>query len=263
MTPRHFMVVFAILIWLNSGSAVGAAEFALGVSPPRLELKARGGDVINQVVRLRNLGTEPQRYTIEAAYWDLTADGDVSLSHRHQAESCQGWLALSQREVNLGVEQTHPYLFSILVPIAQPAGECRFALLIRHPGRPRPNVFPATGQVVVIGYVTVGDAHPALAVENIRLDHAVAPPAIGVDFYNAGTAHGRASGRVVARLHQRKLDLLLPPQAILPGRRRTIWLRPLDPRGHGNLTTLRPPIQLNGRLSWEGGEYTVDKLLMP
>jgi len=257
------MVFLAIAVtqwlWASVGWATG---FALSVSPPRLELHAQAGDAITQVLRLRNLGEEHQQYQVEAAYWDLTPGGELLFSQDNDKESCIEWVALSDTHLTLAPGIMHEYWFSLLVPKRQPSGECRFALLIRHLGQQETD-FLAIGQVAVIGYVTVGAARPALTVERIWLDSEQKPAAICVDFYNAGSAHGRPSGRLSALQSNGKfLELLVPPQTVLPGRRHTFVLRPLDPDERGSLIEVHPTLYIQGKIIWEYGDYPVDKILI-
>ncbi len=57
---------------------VRAQDFATGVSPPRFELTAKGGDRLRQVVEISNASPQAARLRIKTADWALEPDYAVS-----------------------------------------------------------------------------------------------------------------------------------------------------------------------------------------
>ncbi len=253
-----------------------AAGFSLGISPPRLELHANPGEALQQTLEIRNSGATATQLQIELADWNLSADGELHLGQGQETlkDGCRPWILLSAPTVNVAPRQWLEYFFTVSVPPRQPAGECRFAVLLRDASQEhgrstdherRAASFPATGQIAVIGYITVGAARADLTIEKIYLDVQATSPQICVDFYNQGNAHTRVDGRLRGvAANGAVMNFLLPPLAVLPGERRVVIARPLDPDGsHGNLVEWRPPISVQGKITWPGGQYMVDKVLLP
>lgn len=224
----RFVIGLALALQL---APARADEFALAVSPPRLELVAKPGETVRAVAELSNRSDAPVDLTFATAEWDLTPEGGVILGEALKPDSCRPWVAIERRQVALPGRSSLRYRFEVTAPPELPPTECRFAIVIAggdNAVEPAENVkFPVSGQIALIVYVAVGDVKPVLKI--VKADvvdiAGVKTPVIMVE--NTGTAHGRLSaflsGTDAADVRREFSPSTLP---ILPGETRMIALSP-------------------------------------
>ena len=235
------------------GGAASAQEFATGVSPPRFELVAKGGDRLRHVVEISNASPQAARLRIKTADWTLEPDYAVSFFDTLQPGSCRPWVALERREVTVPSGGKYRYRFEVTPPPDAPAGECRFALLIEGDDQEVKTAngmsFPVAGRIGVIVYVAIGGAAPQLEVISTRtatVDTERTPVLI---VKNTGNAHGRVAGFLSGRDAQGR-DLEFTPSTfpILPGETRAVALKASI--GKDDAIQVAYPITIRGALEW-------------
>ena len=232
---------------------VWAQGFATLVSPPRFEVRAKGGDKLRQVVEISNAGGQPAHLRIRTADWALESDYSVSFNDALQPSSCRPWVAIERREITIPGGGRYRYRFEISPPADAPSGECRFALLIegddQHVKTASGLSFPVTGRIGVIVYVALGDAAPVLEVvgTSTAIVDAERMPVVMVK--NTGNAHGHIAGFLSGKDAQGR-DLEFTPSTfpILPGETRPVALKASI--GKDDTIKVAYPITIRGALEW-------------
>lgn len=249
------------------------AGFDVSVSPPRLELHARPGDVVRQTISINNLGNDPGRYLTKTADWELGASGEALLQEGAPKQgSCRPWVRLERHEIGVAPGDTRNYRFEVHVPQDARNGECRLALLVSSDaGTVTPSgasfiSIPIVGRLAVIVYVTIGDAKPVMKLERIAMQKVNGKHLPVATFRNGGDAHGRVSGHLEALdANRHKVYLIADESVILPNSARGITLTPMDwSSGEGKPPTfdLTPPMHIRGTLQFlGGGEVKIDQVL--
>ncbi len=246
-----FAFVALLSIFAVSGE-VRAQDFATGVSPPRFELTAKGGDRLRQVVEISNASPRPARLRVKTADWALEPDYAVSFFEALQPGSCRPWVALERREVTIPSGGRYRFRFEVAPPSDTPVAECRFALLIEGDDQEVKTenglAFPVAGRIGVIVYVAVGGAAPQLEVVGTRtaMDAERAPVLI---VKNSGNAHGRIAGFLSGRdARGRDLDFTPSTFPILPGETRAVALKATI--GKDDAVRVAYPVTIRGALEW-------------
>jgi fimbrial chaperone protein len=270
---RFALWQFLAMAVLACQPALVMAVFDASVSPPRFELQAKPGEVIRQVVTITNGSSDPARYTIKTADWKLDNAGEVQYHEgAPQTGSCRPWVRLERHEIAVGGADSRSYRFEIHVPANAPSGECRFAFLIAgQAGQSSPTgapfiQLPIVGRLGIVVYVTIGDAKPAVKLEQVsfkRLNGKLLPVAT---FRNSGTAHSRVFGTLEALdAGKHKLSLTPEPVVLLPGATREITLSPVDwSKGDPVPASfqLSPPMHVRGQLEFlGGGKIKIDQVV--
>jgi hypothetical protein len=245
-----------------------AVSFEAMVSPPRFELQARPGETVRRIVDIQNAGDRPATFALRTADWDMSADGGLTIHPPElQPNSCRPWVRIERRSLRLPAQGLKRFRFEIHVPGDAPSGECRLALLIE-PGedsrimaQARNIRFPIEGRIAVIIYVRIGDAKPQLEVRELRLETVNGRLTPVVRLHNNGTAHGRPEGFLEGSdTSGQRLDFSIATTPVLPGQTRVIPIWQTPPEGTGRVD-LQPPLKVQGRIEWEGGEHRVDTVL--
>ena len=248
------------------------ATFAVRISPPNFELRAKPGDILREIITIENADTSPGIYQIRTADWELTEKGGVIIHPPDkplQTSSCRPWTRVERRKLKLLPGRIKRYRFEVHVPADAQDGECRFAVLIS----PAPETVdamkfesfnvPVSGAIAVIVYVTVGNAKPELEFKGINKKTSNGKTFLALRLHNWGNAHARPFGSVIAKdAAGRKTELPLSPFPIMPGETRDIMLfADKEMSGIENIDELIFPLYLKGLIEWDGGTYKVDTIL--
>jgi hypothetical protein len=250
---RALLLTVSVLLSVCHASAAAAGGFAAVVSPPRFELKGKGGTTVRQVFELTNTSPQLAKYRVHTADFTLGEDYGVAFQEALQPGSCRPWVAIERPEVNLPGGGTIRYRFEMRVPPDAPPGECRFAILIEsddpaiaQAGAVR---LPITGRIGIIVYLVVGDAKPQIEIfgPSVVTLNGQKVPALRV--HNTGTAHTRMSG-FLSGVDAKgvKYDYNPSTLPILPGETRQVFLMPSTP-GNDH-PTLNFPVTVQGTLEW-------------
>lgn len=248
-------------------SIAGAQEFALYVSPPRVEMSAKAGETRRQVIELQHVGRETGRFRIYTDDWVLGDEGKVDFSDALAPESCRPWVALERRELSIPSNGRYRFRFEITPPAGTPPRECRFAVMIE--GLDTTKVaqgaiaFPVAGRIGVIVYARVGDVAPQLVIGKARVAQTRSGRMPVVEVSNGGGATGRLEGFLLAKdADGMEYELAPDPSPILPGAARTIPLIPVAEEGKP-LPAIRYPLTVKGTLEWGTSRQSLDLRFEP
>ena len=249
-----------------------AGTFAVRISPPNFELKAKPGEVVREIITIENVDVETGIYNIRTADWDFNENGGVVIHPPNkplQADSCRPWTRLERTRLEVVSNRNKRYRFEVHVPEDVKDGACKFAIVIS----PAPETIdsmkmgnldmPILGSIAVIVYVTVGEAKPDIVIEGVSKIYQDGEPIPFFSLHNSGNAHARPFGSVRAKDSKGKTaDLLVVPFPILPGETRDIQLT-ADPRLSGieKMSELNFPISVKGMIEWDGGSIRVETII--
>lgn len=257
--PRWIGVVLPLLLAIPTGSA-SAAGFAMLITPPRFELRARPGDVLRQIIEVSNVATSPARVSVGTAEWRFAEDGSVLFENALADDSCRPWIALEARQLELPASGRRRYRFEVEVPLDAAARECRFAIMFEgEPERVGDLGLPVAGRIGIIVYLAIGDPTAQLRLESatqLEVDGQRLP---ALTVTNTGDAHTRLEGLISGRDSSGREIVFAPDSApVLPGQTRNLVLRPQAPSGQVP-PVVAYPIRLSGRLDWSGQRLEIDE----
>jgi len=249
-----------------------SATFALRISPPNFELKAKPGDILREIITIENADTSPGIYQVRTADWELNEKGGVIIHPPDkplQASSCRPWTRVERRTLKLLPGRIKRYRFEVHVPADAQNGECRFAVVISPASETIDEMkfgsfkVPVAGAIAIIVYVTVGDAKPELEFKGVNKKINNEKISLALRMHNWGNAHARPFGSVMAKdANSKKAELLLSPLPIMPGQTRDIKLLPdKEMSGIERIEELTFPLYLKGLIEWDGGTYKVDAMI--
>lgn len=244
-----------------------AQEFALYVSPPRVEFAVKAGETRREVLELHHVGREIGRFRIYTADWTLKDDGTVDFTTALGADSCRPWVAIERRELSIPSNGKYRYRFEFAPPAGTSPKECRFAVMLE--GLDATKVaqgafsFPVTGRIGVIVYAKVGDVSPKLEISNARVAELKSGRLPVVDVRNEGTATGRLEGFLLAKdADGREFEIAPDPAPILPGITRTVALVPVTEEGR-QPPAIKYPLTVKGNLEWGKNRQPLDMRFAP
>lgn len=270
-TPLFAFILFLVSILALPCETQGAT-FAVRISPPNFELKAKPGDILREVITIENADTAPAIYHIRTADWKLNEQGGVVIHPSDkplEASSCRPWTRIERRILKLPPNRIKRYRFEVHVPEDAQDGECRFAVVIS----PAPETVdamkfgsfdvPVAGAIAIIVYVTMGDAKPKLEFKGINKKNNNGKTSLTIRFHNWGNAHARPFGSVIVKdAEGKKAELISMPFPILPEQTTdTNLVIDREISGIQNIEELKFPLHIKGLIEWDGGTYKVDTII--
>ena len=265
-----FLICLSLLMVRTA--VANAATFAVRISPPNFEIKAKPGEIVRNVIIIENTDVETGIYNIRTADWDFNENNGVIIQPPNKPlpqGSCRPWTRLERRRLEVASNRVKNYRFEVHVPEDAQDGACKFAILVS----PAPETIesmkmgdldmPVLGSIAVIVYVTVGKAKPDVVLVGVKKIIQDEEPVPLVTLHNKGNAHARPYGSLSARdSNGKRADLLVVPFPILPGDTEDIVLT-ADPRlsGIDKISELKFPIALKGLIEWDGGNARVDTVI--
>ena len=271
---KHLFWLFLICLGLMviNPALTRAATFAVRISPPNFEIKAKPGEVVRNIITIENADVETGIYDIRTADWDFNENGGVLIHPPDKPlpqSSCRPWTRLERRRLEVASNRVKRYRFEVHVPEDVTDGACKFAIVVS----PAPETvesmkmgnldMPVLGAIAVIVYVTVGDAQPDLLLKDVKKIYQDGEPLPLFSLHNKGNAHARPFGSLSAKDSKGKTaDLLVVPFPILPGETKDIQLT-ANPRLSGieKMSELVFPISVKGLIEYDGGRIKVDTVI--
>lgn len=239
------------------------AQFSLAVSPPRVELGAKPGVPLREVLEFTHTDARPGAYKVKTADWTLRPDGGVDFSDELQPGSCRPWVAIERREVTVTPGRPYRFRFEVSPPADTPPTECRFALMIEGQEQAAGPQLPMAlaARIGVIVYVAVGDVAPVLALAGTSVSTLDGRELPLLRVRNSGTAHGRLAGFLKGTdAGGTKLEFQPASTPIMPGETRDIALVATRPGDTDSQVTVRFPLTVTGKLEWgRSGSFSVDQ----
>ncbi len=258
MTSARLRCVLALtaLSWISTASA---QEFAVVVTPPRFEDRAKAGAIYRNVIEINNTSAKAARYTVQTADWTLDAQGAPLFSQALSQDSCRPWVGVEASEISVKANGKRRYRFEVAIPAGAPRGECRFAIMIEgEPQPPRGNVpLPVSGRIGVIVYLSIGDAAPKLEVLETRSANIQGQTLPVLRVRNLGDMHGRLDGYLAGVDAKGNRIVLVPDNSpILVGATRDIPLYPQVEDNSPKAPAIVYPLRIKGRL--DSGSQRLD-----
>lgn len=256
----------AVLLLPTAPLAQDGGPFAAEVSPPRLVLQAKPGQILRERLEIANAGDRNATYRLRSADWMLSDSGGLRfIDDQLVPNSCRPWLRLERPSLVLAPRQRHRYRFEVHVPEDATRRECRLAILLEQPDQTPavqgPLTIPISGRIAVIVYVAVGGAAPELVVHSIQPDPKDAA-LLMLQTENRGDAHGRFAALLEARdATGQRYQVEVSNIAVLAGQTRELEARLRLPVRNGAAMEPRYPLRLQGELAWDGGRIPIDQTL--
>ena len=246
-----------------------AAEFALAVTPPRLELQVKPGERTRQILEITNASPDANTLSVKTADWTLGTDDSVTFYEELQPGSCRPWVLLERREITVTNGRPYRFRFEVDVPADAKPGECRFAIMLegqeqvsRAQGGP---AIPFSGRLGVVVYLALGGAAPSLAVVGSAVQpvNGKATPMLRVR--NSGNAHGRVGGFLSGTDASGKaLEFTPSSMPILPGETRAVSLNATRPGDPEVAVQVQFPVTISGKLELgKGQSQSVEQRFAP
>ena len=257
---RGALALLALLFTLSAS----AQEFAVVVTPPRFEDRAKAGTIYRNVIEINNTSSKAARYTVQTADWTLDAQGAPVFSQSLSENSCRPWVGMEAGDIQVKAEGKRRYRFEVAVPAGTPRGECRFAIMIEgEPQPPRGAVpLPVSGRIGVIVYLAIGDAAPKLVVAETRGVDAQGQRIPALRVRNDGDMHGRLDGYLAGVDAKNQRFVLVPDNSpILVGATRDIPLYPQPSADGAQAPAIVYPLRIKGRLDAERQRIDIDTTL--
>jgi fimbrial chaperone protein len=240
-------------------SQICAQEFAVVVTPPRFEDRAKAGTTYRNVIEINNTSSKASRYTVQTADWTLDAQGAPVFSQALSKDSCRPWVGVEAAAISVKGNGKRRYRFEVAVPAGTPRGECRFAIMIEGETQPpRGNVpLPISGRIGVIVYLAIGEAAPKLEVVETRTANIQGRSLPVLRVRNLGDMHGRLDGYLGGIDAKGRRIVLVPDNSpILVGATRDIPLYPQAEDNNAQAPDIVYPLRIKGRL--DSGSQRLD-----
>ncbi len=255
----------ALWLLLLAATQATASGFSVLVSPPRLELAGKPGEVIRDHIEISNPDDRPISLELRTADWDMSETGATTFYPPElQPGSCRPWARIERHKLRLPALASKRYRLQIDIPADAPAGECRLALLLQAPedeavmARADALSIPVQGRIAVVIYVAVGDARAELQLQELRLAEVngqLLPVAV---IHNQGNATARTAGFVDATdASGKRLEFAVAALPILPGQTRQVPLRQTLVEEAAE-EALLAPLEMQGTIEWLTGKIPVD-----
>ena len=252
---------------LAAPSFVVAQGFALYVSPPRFEVKAKAGETRRLILEFSHVGHETGHYRVYTNDWELKDDVSVQFRDALAQDSCRPWVAVERRELTIAPNGRYRFRFEITPPADTPPRECRFALMVEGLDTSKMDQgtfsFPVAGRIGVIVYVQIGGAEPKLSFGRafVQVQKGERVPVVEVS--NTGNAHGRLEGFLTGKdAMGKEFDMAPDDVPILPGKTRAIVLHPVFEEGK-KPSAIQYPLTVKGALEWGKNRESLDLRFEP
>jgi fimbrial chaperone protein len=258
MRSARLRCVLALIV-LSLMPTVSAQEFAVVVTPPRFEDRAKAGAIYRNVIEINNTSAKTARYTVQTADWTLDAQGAPVFSQALSKDSCRPWVGMEAGDISVKENGKRRYRFEVAIPAGAARGECRFAIMIEgEPQPPRGDVpLPVSGRIGVIVYLAIGDAAPKLEVLDTRSADIQGQTLPVLKVRNLGDMHGRLDGYLAGVDAKGNRIVLVPDNSpILVGTTRDIPLYPQAEDSSPQASAIVYPLRIKGRL--DSGSQRLD-----
>jgi len=256
---------------------------AIGVSPPRFELKLDDKKAKTQVFRVVNIDKQPATFRIYIQGWILNEKNEIQ-PVKSTEQSLDNWITVNPVSFTLPPGKTQTVRFSVRPRVKPQAGEHRALIFVEevnsNPVKKDSSAVKVLGRFGVAVYAYVGSPKKVGVLNSVSVDGKTNDIKASFDISSQGNAYVRMNGQYavwaankypgasatkpIANLQEQKskkpdgvLDAgVLPSLPVLPGTRRQLIL---------NISKKLPPGQyvldingdLNGSAIDKGIPFTV------
>lgn len=215
-------IIFSLLI-----SSSLEAQIFFGVTPIRVELKAKPGSQITDVFYVRNNSAKPMRVKVYAENWFLKEDGTpVFVGNQPTTFSCREWIKVNPFDFRLQPGEMKTVRFTVSVPEGTSDGGYHAAVSFENvpeaPTGEKLGQVAFTGKIAAAVYVVVGKVQPEGSLEDLIFEQQGDSQLIKLRLGNSGKTHFRLKGEIIIRTSEGKkiLTLEIPDEPVLPGTER-------------------------------------------
>lgn len=241
-----------------------AQEFALVVSPPRVEDRVKPGSTYRNIIEINNTSAKAGHFLVSTADWKFDAQNAPLFTSNLTPGSCRPWVGIEAKDITIKGNGKRRYRFEVAVPPNAPRGECTFAIMIEgEPQVARGNVpLPISGRIGIIVYLAIGDAAPKLQVLETRTATVQGRRIPMLRIRNDGDMHGRLEGYLAAIDAKGQRIVLMPDNSpILVGATRDIALFPQTEGNAASPPDIAYPVRIKGRLDAERQRLDIETTL--
>jgi len=236
-----------------------AQEFAVVVTPPRIEDRAKPGNLYRNIIEINNTSKKAAKFGIQTADWTLDGTGSAVFTQALAPGSCRPWVGIEAAEIIVKPNGKRRFRFEANIPADVAPGECTFAIMIE--GEPQimggQVAMPVSGRIGVIVYLAIGDAKSNLQMKKSSVASLQGNVLPVLQFQNQGNKHGRLEGFLDGVDAKGKRIILVPDNSpILIGAIRDIPLYPQPEDKNGAVPIITYPLRIKGRL--DSAEQRID-----
>jgi len=225
------MLFIAVLLCLSGLQG----QIFFGVTPIRIELKAKPGSQITDVFYVRNNSAKPMRLKVYAENWFLKEDGTpVFVGNQPTTFSCRDWIKVNPFDFRLQPGEMKTVRFTATVPAETEAGGYHTAVSFENvpeaPAGGQLGQVAFTGKIAAAVYVVVGKVQPEGSLEDLIFEQPGDSQLLKLRLSNSGRTHFRLKGEIIIRTSDGKktstLEILDEP--VLPGTERWVIIQLKD-----------------------------------
>jgi P pilus assembly chaperone PapD len=231
------MLFIAVLLCLSGLQG----QIFFGVTPIRIELKAKPGSQITDVFYVRNNSAKPMRIKVFAENWFLKEDGTPNfIGDKETTFACREWIKVNPFDFRIQPGEIKTVRFTVSVPEGTPDGGYHAAVSFENvpeaPAGGKLGQVAFTGKIAAAVYVVVGKVQPEGALEDLTFVQSDDSQQIKLKLSNSGKTHYRLSGNVVIKNSQGKkvAELEVPDDPVLPGTERYVTIGLKEKLAPGN-----------------------------
>lgn len=217
------------------------AQIFFGITPIRVELKAKPGSQITDLFYVRNNSSEPVRIRVYVENWQLREDGTpLFIGQQPTNYSCRDWIKVNPPDFRLKPGEIRTVRFTVSVPAeAEPAGyhaAVSFENVAETASETKQSRVGFIGKIAAAVYVVVGKVEPQGSIEDIIWETKGETQMIKLKISNQGKTHFRLKGEVILRtLDGKKVTtLLIPDEPVLPESERFVSIELKEKLETGN-----------------------------
>lgn len=217
---KAFSLGLGLLAFLALSSK---AQIFFGITPIRVELKAKPGSQITDIFQVRNNSSQPVRIKVYVENWQMQADGTpLFIGQQPTNYSCRDWIKVNPPDFRLKPGEIRAVRFTVSVPQeAEPAGyhaAVSFENVLEEPAETKQSRVGFIGKIAAAVYVVVGNVEPQGTIEDIIFETKGESHIIKLKISNQGKTHFRLKGEVALRTSDGKkvTTLLIPDEPVLP-----------------------------------------------
>lgn len=205
------------------------AQIFFGITPIRVELKAKPGSQITDLFYVRNNSTQPVRIKVYVENWQMQENGTpLFIGQQPTNYSCRDWIKVNPPDFRLKPGEIRTVRFTVAVPQeAEPAGyhaAVSFENVAETPAETKQSRVGFIGKIAAAVYVVVGNVEPQGSIEDIIFEMQEKAQWIKLKISNQGKTHFRLKGEIILRTSNGKkvATLLVPDEPVLPESQRFV-----------------------------------------
>jgi P pilus assembly chaperone PapD len=221
----QFVIIYLLLL-----SSL-EAQIYFGVSPIRVELKAKPGSQVTDIFYVRNNSARPMRLKVYAENWFMKEDGTpVFIGNKEVSFSCREWIKVNPFDFRLQPGEMKTVRFTVSVPEGTEAGGYHAAVSFENvpeaPAAGGRGQVAFTGKIAAAVYVVLGRIQGEGSLEDLVFEERGNSQLLRLRVGNSGKTHFRLKGEITIKSAEGKKvsRLEFPDEAVLPETERFILI---------------------------------------